>query len=245
MPRADPHASPAAAPAPAAEVRAWLVTLDLPPRRLARLQAHLSPAERERASRFHRAPDRDRFVVTRGLLRELLAGELGMAQDRVPLGADENGKPALDARAGAPQLRFNASHSDARALVVVAFGREVGADVERVRPDLDLDGVAERTFSTAELTDWERLPAAERVPAFFTAWARKEAYAKGIGRGLAVGMSGIQPEPSARPGRLVVADPHADGRPWAVCDVDAGPGYAAAVAAEGEDWELRLEPVPS
>ena len=55
----------------------------------------LSADERARAARFHHAPDRDRFVVRRGLLRRLLGERLGIDPASVPLAPGPAGKPSL------------------------------------------------------------------------------------------------------------------------------------------------------
>ncbi|MFG2116660.1 hypothetical protein ACGFRB_29155 [Streptomyces sp. NPDC048718] len=47
--------------------------------------ALLSAAKRERSARFHRVPDRDRFVSSRVLLRTAVAGRLGITTKEVNL----------------------------------------------------------------------------------------------------------------------------------------------------------------
>ena len=181
------------------------------------LVGHLSSPERLRADAFHRRADRERYVAARGLLRELLAAELGLEPKRVPLGVDAQGKPVLDPADGLADLRFNASRSGQRALFAFATGREVGVDVEQVR-SLDLEGVAAGALSERELAAWRALPAAEQAPAFFAAWARKEAYVKGRGSGLAMGLERVEPRPAAPPGAPSRARPRrrraAPGRWW-------------------------------
>lgn len=217
--------------------------LRLPVQRLAELVGHLSSPERLRADAFHRRADRERYVAARGLLRELLGTQLGLEAKQVPLVPDPRGKPVLDPGRRLGDLRFNASRSGQRALFAWAIGRDVGADVERVR-SLDLEGVAGGALSPAELVAWRALPSARRGPAFFAAWARKEAYAKGRGSGLAMGVERVEPQPASRPGHHLVLDPDGDAPPWTVVDVEVADGYAGAVAAQGEDWTLTVLAVP-
>jgi 4'-phosphopantetheinyl transferase len=217
--------------------------LRLPAQRLVGLVGHLSPPERLRADAFHRRIDRERYIAARGLLRELLATQLGLPAKEVPLAPDPRGKPALDPTAGLVDLRFNASRSSQRALFAWAIGREVGVDVERVR-DLDLESVAQRALSGTELRDWRARPQAERGPAFFAVWARKEAYVKGRGRGLAMGVERVQPRPTRQANRHLVPDPDGEQPPWTVLDIEVPGGYAGAVAAEGEEWALLVPPAP-
>ena len=172
-------------------------------------------------------------------MRERLGDLLRTSPGEVPLAVGPDGKPELRSAQAMPDLRFNVAHSDRRGLVAVAFGREVGVDVERVREDLDLESIARRAMSPREREAWMQLHPSQRVEAFFAAWARKEAYVKGRGGGLGLGMERV--EPAARTGGRWHLDPDSDAPAWSVADVDAGPGYAAAVAAEGADWELRVE----
>lgn len=221
------------------EVQAWIARLDqLPPTRLAGLREHLDPAEHERARRLRREEDRDRFTATRGLLRELLGAELNRAPAEVVLATSDTGKPKV---AAATDLRFNASHSGGRCAFALARGREVGIDVERDRARTDIESLAPRVLSAPELAAWRSLGPGARRDAFFRAWVRKEAYAKGLGLGLRLELHRVTLAAPGAHGHLPVVDPP---RPvWAVSDLDAGPGYAAAVAAEGEDWEVALRPL--
>jgi 4'-phosphopantetheinyl transferase len=174
-------------------IEVWDVALDTAD------AAVLSADERERAARFHFERDRDRFIAGRSSLRRILAGYLALDPATLVFEYNRFGKPAL---AGATGLHFNASHSEGRMLVAVA-GREVGVDLERERPGVGFDTIVQRYFPGT--------PPGE----FFRAWARREAYLKAIGRGLAE-----------------LSEPMQEG--WWVEDLDAGPGWAAAVAAWGE-----------
>jgi 4'-phosphopantetheinyl transferase len=223
------------------EVRVWIAQLPPDRARLAALEEHLSPVERARADRFRRRADRERFVAARGLLRELLASRTGTAPGSVEIAMRDDGKPVLP---GDGELRFNASHSGDRAAFALARGLEVGIDVERVRADRDVDAVAARALSRAELEAWRALSADRRRDAFYAAWVRKEAYAKARGEGLRVDLQAIATQPSgARRWRVV----ERDGAPaaWTGADLELGPGYAGAVVAEAERWELHVEDLPA
>ena len=187
-----------------------------------RLLAATTDAERERAARFHRREDGERFLVAHGTLRLLLAGYLRCDPLTLRFGAHANGKPFVE---GA-RIHFNLSHSGALALIAVARSRQVGVDVEEVRPMPDLDNVATRVCTPGELAVLTSLPEGERSRAFLAMWTRKEALAKATGEGI----GGI-----FRDGRHAPADTH-DG--WTLIPVSDLPGYVACVAAEGEGWHL-------
>jgi 4'-phosphopantetheinyl transferase len=210
------------------------VRLDPDRDRLAELRAHLGPREREREAGFARTADRDRYSAARGHLRELLGSALGSDPADVTLVAGPGGKPALDPAAGAADIRFNLSHSREVGLIALAAGREVGADVEFERDDRDLDRLAARVLPAEELARWRRLAEGERQRAFYSAWTRREAYAKARGEGVGLETAAtVLAEAPGGTGRWSVG-----GDGWEVADLDAPAGYAAAVAAEGSGWRL-------
>src|SRR2546423_15366311 len=86
----------------------------------------LSDRERERARRFAFDPDRNRFIVARALLRQLLATRLGVRPEAVELASGARGKPALAGRFATSDLRFNVSHCKDVAVYGLSSGRGMG-----------------------------------------------------------------------------------------------------------------------
>jgi 4'-phosphopantetheinyl transferase len=227
------------------EVRVWVAALDVGDDRLADLEADLSPDELERASRLGFEEDRRRFVAAHGFLRRVLAHHLGCVPKAVLFRAGANGKPELvrpgsSDRAG---LRFNLAYSSNLAVCALALDREVGVDVERVREVPGLDLLASRVLSEREqeaLRAWDSELAGQT---FLTAWTLKEAVLKARGEGL--GREPVDVEVSLEPAgtaRLlaIAGEPGAERR-WTLQALDAGPGYVAAVAAEGDGWFVRRQ----
>lgn len=223
------------------EVHVWRAPLDLPQERLESLRGALAQDERGRASRFHFERDRRRFVAGRGLLREILSRYVGLSPDGLRFGYTPYGKPYLADECGGGWLRFNVSHSGGLALYAVTRGRELGIDIEQVRADIEHEEIAERFFSGQEVAALKALPAGLRREAFFLCWTRKEAYIKGIGEGLSLPLDSF--DVSLTPGEpaslLAVRGDAREAARWTLTDLDPGPGYCAALAAEGRDWILR------
>src|SRR2546423_6082553 len=140
---------------------------------------------------------------------------------------NEHGKPLL-ADGSLGWLRFNVAHSDDLAVYALARDRDVGVDVERVDPTVDVDGLAQRTLSVAERRAMQRSAKEDRAREFFPLWARKEAVLKAAGLGLSVSPQQVE----VRPGQLIELPPALDGdrSQWRVSDFSTQPGYAAAVA---------------
>ena len=221
-----------------ADVHVWRAALDRPPDRVAALAALLSPDERDRAARFHFARDRRRYTVGRGVLRRLLGAYLGVPGDGLVFSYGPQGKPAL----ASGDLRFNLAHTGAVALYAVTRRREVGVDIEGFRPDFATDEIAERFFSDAERRALRALAPAERCRAFFSCWARKEAYIKALGGGLSIPLDGFDVSLApGEPAALLATRPiAADAARWTLAEIEAGPDAAAALAVEGRGWRLTV-----
>jgi len=190
----------------------------------------LGADERERAGRFRFAADRRRFIVRRGALRALLAPRLGCPASAIRYSYNEFGKPSV-AESG---IRFNVSHSHSIALYAIADGAEVGCDIERVDPGLDIEGIAERFFAPEEISMLQSLSGQLRRAGFFNCWTRKEAYLKCRGCGLSMSpascvVSLVPGEPAA----LLAGD---DG--FSLWSLETAPGYRAALAVEAMDVEI-------
>ena len=204
------------------EVHVWVTDFDAESGHRPRRLAATTDAERDRDARFHRREDGERFLFAHGTLRLILADCLRCDPLALRFAADANGKPFLE---GA-DLMFNLSHSGALALVAVARSRQVGVDVEQLRPMPDLESVAARVCTPGELATLAGLAEPQRERAFFALWTRKEALAKATGEGIA----GV-----FRDARHAPVDAHDR---WTLADVGDLPGYAACVAAEGAGWQL-------
>lgn len=223
------------------EVHVWRVNLSsTSSRRVEDLRGILAEDEHRRANGFCFEEDRERFVAGRGVLRILLGRYLDLEPDRLSFCYGSHGKPALAEGSGGGTLRFNVSHSRGLALFALARGREVGIDVEYIRFDLEREEIAARCFSPQEAATLRSIPAGMRTEAFFAGWTRKEAYMKARGEGLSLALNGFSVSlVPGEPAMLLNAreDPSEAAR-WTLRELKPGPGYAAALAAEGPGWRL-------
>jgi 4'-phosphopantetheinyl transferase len=204
----------------------------------------LGDEERMRVERFRFARERQLFIVRRSSLRLILAAYLGESPGQLQYRIGPFGKPALAQPPGSEWLRFSASQSADRAVIAVAREREVGVDLERIRPLPDLAMIALDILSPRELTVFQTLREAERLTSFLSVWTQKEAYLKARGFGLKMPLQdievGIPPRQDAGL-RRDSCDPTAvDG--WSVVSCEPPPGFLAAVAAEGRDWKVVAPP---
>jgi 4'-phosphopantetheinyl transferase len=163
--------------------------------------------ERVRARRIRDPVRRNRFVARRAALHAIL------------------GRYCDD-------VCFSTSHSGDVAAVAVATG-PVGVDVEVDRPRRGQDRIARRMFARDELAQLDAVDGDERRRLFLRCWVAKEAYAKGLGRGLAMRFDGFSVAAALR--SPAGAGPVAGG--WGVAVTTSGDRHLA-VAAPGEAWEV-------
>jgi 4'-phosphopantetheinyl transferase len=148
-----------------------------------RYQQWLTPAERRRQQRYRRAADQLRFVVGRGLLRQLLERATGRPAEQWTFATSRFGRPAA-IEPGAPP--FNLSHSDGMTVCAVSNTQQLGVDLETRRHE-DHWHLAQRFFARPEAERVRRLPTAEqRGACFLRLWTLKEAYIKAVGKGLSI-----------------------------------------------------------
>ncbi len=223
------------------EVHVWSAELDQTVSRVDNLQQTLDRSERARAERFCFRRDRNHFIVAHGLSRVILSRYLNIEPGDLRFCYNPYGKPTLAKEFEGDRLRFNLSHSHSLVLYAVTRAREIGIDIEYVRPDLAYEQIAERFFSPREVAALHTVPINHQLKAFFNCWTRKEAYIKARGEGLSLPLDrfavSLAPE---EPAALlnIVGDPHETSR-WSLRELDLAPGYVAALAVEGHDWRLK------
>ena len=222
------------------DVHVWRISLEPDAEHVWCLRQLLAADETARADRFHFAKDRRHFIVARGALRVILGRYLGLDPRHLAFSYSAYGKPALATAPAGDWLRFNISHSHELALCAMTRGREVGIDIEHIRANVSSEAIAERYFSPREVAALRALPADLRRAAFFTCWTRKEAYIKARGEGLSFPLDRF--DVSLTPGEpaallRTLGDPHEASR-WTLQALAPGPGYIAALAVEGRDWQL-------
>ena len=229
------------------EVHVWQADLDVSPESLKWLAQTLSPDEQARAARFRLARDQHRFTTGRGLLRVILADYLGRDPRHVQFVYGSQGKPALADELGGRSFCFNLAHSASSVLIAVTRAREVGIDLEYIRPISDDWYFAAQVFSPRELAALKAMPVEAQQDGLIRCWVRKEAYLKARGTGLLASLPAISIIPTADGSSLMLdveGVPEA-GHAWSLHDLDAAPGFVAALAVEGHDWQFTCRQWPA
>jgi 4'-phosphopantetheinyl transferase len=223
------------------EIHIWRVFLDPAPGQVESLGRALSPDEWERAHRFRFDKHRRQYVVGRGALRALAAAYVGARPEEIKFSYGPRGKPFLAPPFDGGGLQLNLSNSDEMALVGFVRGREIGVDVEYMRPMTDCEEIAERFFSESERQTLRTIPFPAKQEAFFNCWTRKEAYLKAVGEGLAAPLDSFDvtlalDEP---PRMLTLKGDPTPAASWFFHHLRPADSYVGAVAIEGGTWDVR------
>lgn len=138
-----------------------------------------TPKELARSRRYLSENDSKRFVITRGLLRLVLAEVLNKKAEDIELEIGENKKPKL--KDNSLGINFNISHSSDCALIAISKS-PVGVDVENAQNLIEYAPIMDTCFSINEKIYVD--VHADSLKAFYTLWTRKEAVIKLFGKGI-------------------------------------------------------------
>lgn len=216
-------------------VHVWGVSLGGDERPSPLVDSLLSCDERERAARFVSAVHRQQFAAAHGALRLILSRYCRRRPEELRFERTAKGKPFLTDMDDSA-LRFNLSHSHGRALVAVTRGREVGIDLEQVRPTLDATRLAQRFLSPGEQGFISKAEPADRHERFLQVWVAREAAGKAEGSGITLPLKNdsMEIDLSRGEGRF---SSEAGEPPIIIRFVALEAGWFGAAAAQGE-WRL-------
>ncbi|GAB3381024.1 4'-phosphopantetheinyl transferase superfamily protein [Spongiibacter taiwanensis] len=148
--------------------------------------AMLSDSEREQYEQLPQQDQRHDYLVSRVLLRTVLAGYCDCEPNELVFGVSEYGKPELLSPAG-QDLQFNTAHTHGLTVCVVGRSYPVGIDAEYHSDSASLLSVADDYFSSQELQALHEKDSEEaKLADFFRYWTLKEAYLKARGQGLSI-----------------------------------------------------------
>ncbi len=222
-------------------IHLWHTPLNPWLKEIEELRAILSAEETSRMEQLvfqNRAED---YIVSRGVLRNILARYLGLAPESVPLKTYSNGKPYLPGS----EIHFNLSHSEGLFLYGLASGSPLGVDLQRVYPIANINTIIKNYFSPEEQNILNSVNENLLQDLFFTIWTAKEAYLKGTGEGF------------QRPPNNFTICHKSNGllkfelsdnlnstlnNLWSIREIQLAPNYKAALAVKGEIIQIQSKP---
>jgi len=222
------------------DVHLWLAKLDQSEECVEKLSQILSKEEQRKSERFHYEKDRNNFIVTHGVLRKILSRYLGIEPNRLQFGYHSHGKPFVFGKSNSEEICFNISHSRNLSLYALVRSRQLGVDLEYIRPIPEADHIVAEIFSSYERAMWQQLPENQKQEAFFHIWTGKEAYIKARGEGLSMPLDqfDVLCTPDEPGIRCLANEASDDSSLWSLRTLQLEPNYAATLVVEGHDWQL-------
>ncbi len=219
----------------------WHTSLNRSDTDIENFRAMLSANEHKRADRFTFPGKRNEYIISRGLLRQVLGQLLGADPAGLTFSYSAKFKPYLPDTWNGHTVSFNVSHSHDKAIIAITLDRELGIDIEKIRTNVEFIKLATRFFSLTEVAALKEYSNADLPKAFFACWTRKEAFVKALGKGIWFGLSqfsvAVDPE-EACPSLITHWDPE-DAAKWSMVNIDTEADYQAALAVAGSGFEVR------
>jgi len=183
----------------------------------------LSDAERSRCARFATPLLRDRFRTCHAGKRAILSRYLRRAPSEVAFVTGRYDKPSLADKA----IAFNLSHSASWVAMAIAAD-DIGVDCERIDITVDYQSLLPTVAHPQERIDGHQ--------AFYRTWTRKEAVMKQLGLGFQLAPARVRVPDANAPLHAWqgthIDDAGAAERAPLLVDVQAPPGYCAALASD-------------
>lgn len=173
------------------EAKLWAFSLKQNEEYVAELEQLCSADEISRANRFVTEELRQRFIVARGTLRQMLSAATDLPANEIQFRYEQWGKPQLlDCGSSPRPVHFNVSHSADVALIGVS-SEAIGVDIECPSTRVNCRAISSQVVSPAEDHVWKRTPAKDHDQLIMRLWVCKEAILKAMGLGIAEGLQKI------------------------------------------------------
>lgn len=171
------------------EVHFWMAWLYRYQDRIQTFSRTLSQSEMKRAGGYRFEKDYQEYVLSHGILRDILSRYMTLRPEEIEFHIMPGGKPYLDNQfqtIGECNIKFNLSHSFGLLLVSVTVEQEVGVDLEYIQREMDFRRMAPIFCTQREQKMLSSLIEPKRREVFFTFWTCKEAFSKACGQGLSL-----------------------------------------------------------
>ena len=217
-------------------VHVWRINLPMPESFKIKLAENLIKTEIERLNSFFFDRDKERFLVSRGGLKDILSRYLECSPVDIQLEYTAYGKPYLRNS----DLRFNVSHAGNCILYAISKDIEVGIDIEYLNKTIDFLEIAQNFFSENEYKGILMFSQEdERINAFYRCWTRKEALMKGIGKGLSIPLNQIEVDLLSEEGLAVLKGDLLWEGEWQLKEINVGKEYIAVLARAKNFGEIN------
>lgn len=134
--------------------------------------------EQTRAASITHRRTREQYIAGRAVLRLLIFSLTGMRAPPDLFAEGATGPPIDIYVESIGRLIFSISHSSGKTLLGLANNKQLGVDIEAVRPVRNMPQLATYAFTISEAAWLDTFSPAQAETAFFRTWTRKEAVIK-------------------------------------------------------------------
>lgn len=142
------------------------------------LKKFLDSHENERATKYFKETDANRFIICRSLLKFALAQYTKSDTNSISIELLPTKKPYMPKH---PNVFFNVSHSGDYAVLAIGTN-PIGIDIEHVDLNYNFHNTLSYVFNEDEIHFINNSD--QKVRAFYNLWTRKEAFVKALGKGI-------------------------------------------------------------
>jgi len=222
------------------KIHIWSANLDQPEYISQKYYSVLSLQEKAQADKRKIKELRNRFIISKGILRQLLADYLGYETQEIEFEYNGFGKPSISFSSNADDICFNLSHSNHLAVFAFAKNKNIGIDIQQVQGIPDMDGVVNLCFSEFEKEWFYRISPAEKNEIFYKIWTTKEAYIKAIGKGFSFPPDKISLDLNSN-NEIVLKEIVGDNnlKRWKLFSFRPKPDFISSVVVENNNYEIE------
>lgn len=199
---------------------------------------YLSHDEKERANRLKIEIKRKQFIVSRSVLKLLMASCLSKNHDEIIIYYGKHDKPFIKDRINNEAIEFNISHSENRILIALTLDNSVGVDIEKVNKKVDHESLSKRFFSQQEYEYLNNPKLNNKIDAFYNIWSRKEAFIKAIGEGIAFGLDTFSVSSNTELTNEINFDSKKTNEKWSCFELMHVDEYKTALSTNNKSVEL-------
>jgi len=150
----------------------------------------LSLQEKTQARKFINSYLSERYIISHGLLRYLLAFYTKSNPQTIEYSFNQFGKPFL--KNNSFRIQFNMSHSKDYAAYILALDCQVGIDIEWKGKNINVQELSSYVLTKEEAIIFSKLESNGNLNIFYDVWTKKEAILKSLGQGLSYPMNQIK-----------------------------------------------------
>lgn len=167
------------------ELHIWKVRISEQLRNIRDYYDLLSDKEKMCASSFHFMEDKDRYIISRAVLKRILARYLTtVTSKKIIFEQNNKGKLYIPEHINNKGIKFNISHSNDYVVYAITMNGNIGIDIEYVNKAYNIENLIRNCCTKNEQSELQKLDNYHKYKYFYTLWVVKEALVKAMGLGL-------------------------------------------------------------